>query len=44
MPVQIGHSEPGFGWTIPFLKQIGVAQQAIHAITAENPRSFFSRS
>ena len=30
--------------TIPFLKQIGVSQQAIHAITVENPKRFFSRS
>jgi hypothetical protein len=29
--------------TIPFLKQIGVSQQAIHAVTVENPRRFFSR-
>jgi phosphotriesterase-related protein len=30
--------------TIPFLKQIGVSQQAIHAITVENPKRFFGRS
>lgn len=30
--------------TIPYLKQIGVSQQAIHAITVENPKRFFSRS
>lgn len=30
--------------TIPYLKQIGVSKQAIHAITVENPKRFFSRS
>lgn len=30
--------------TIPFLKQIGVSQQAIHTITVENPKRFFGRS
>jgi predicted metal-dependent phosphotriesterase family hydrolase len=30
--------------TIPYLKQIGVSPQAIHAITVENPKRFFSRS
>jgi phosphotriesterase-related protein len=30
--------------TIPFLKQIGVSQRAIHAMTIENPKRFFSRS
>ncbi len=30
--------------TIPYLKQIGVSQQAIHAITVENSKRFFSRS
>ena len=30
--------------TIPYLKQIGVSQQAIHAITVENPKRFFRRS
>lgn len=29
--------------TIPYLRQIGVSQQAIHAITVENPKRFFSR-
>jgi phosphotriesterase-related protein len=29
--------------TIPYLKQIGVSQQEIHAITVENPKRFFSR-
>jgi phosphotriesterase-related protein len=30
--------------TIPYLKQIGVSQRQIHAITVENPKRFFSRS
>ena len=30
--------------TIPYLKQIGVSQRDIRAITVENPKSFFSRS
>ena len=30
--------------TIPYLKQIGVSQQAIHTITVENPKRFFRRS
>jgi phosphotriesterase-related protein len=30
--------------TIPYLKQIGVSQQAIHAITVDNPKRFLSRS
>ena len=30
--------------TIPFLKQVGVSQRAVHAITVENPKRFFSRS
>jgi len=30
--------------TIPYLRQIGVSQQQIHAITVENPKRFFSRS
>jgi phosphotriesterase-related protein len=30
--------------TIPYLKQIGVSQREIRAITVENPRRFFSRS
>jgi phosphotriesterase-related protein len=29
--------------TIPYLKQIGVSQRQIHAITVENPKRFFSR-
>ena len=30
--------------TIPYLKQIGVSQREIHAMTVENPKRFFSRS
>lgn len=30
--------------TIPYLKQLGVSQQQIHAITVENPKRFFARS
>jgi phosphotriesterase-related protein len=30
--------------TIPYLRQIGVSQQVIRAITLENPRRFYSRS
>lgn len=29
--------------TIPYLKQLGVSQQEIHAITQDNPRRFFVR-
>ena len=29
---------------IPYLMQLGVSQQAIHTITVENPKRFFSRS
>lgn len=30
--------------TIPYLREIGVSQRDIHAITVENPKRFFSRS
>jgi phosphotriesterase-related protein len=30
--------------TIPYLKQLGVSQREIHAITVDNPRRFFVRS
>lgn len=30
--------------TIPYLKQLGVSQQQIHAITVDNPKRFFARS
>jgi len=30
--------------TIPYLKQLGVSEQQIHAITADNPKRFFGRS
>ena len=30
--------------TIPYLRQLGVSQQDIHAITIDNPRRFFGRS
>jgi len=30
--------------TIPYLKQLGVTQQQIHAITIDNPKHFFARS
>jgi phosphotriesterase-related protein len=30
--------------TIPYLKQLGVTQQQIHAITVDNPKRFFARS
>jgi phosphotriesterase-related protein len=29
--------------TIPYLRQLGVSEQAIHTITVENPRRFFAR-
>jgi predicted metal-dependent phosphotriesterase family hydrolase len=29
--------------TIPYLKQLGVSQREIHAITVDNPRRFFVR-
>jgi len=29
--------------TIPYLKQIGVSQRDIHAMTVENPKRFFRR-
>ena len=30
--------------TIPYLKQLGMSEQHIHAITIENPKRFFSRT
>jgi phosphotriesterase-related protein len=30
--------------TIPYLKQIGVSEHEIHAVTVDNPRRFFARS
>jgi len=30
--------------TIPYLRQLGVSEQQIHAITVENPKHFFGRS
>ena len=30
--------------TIPYLKQLGVSQRDIHAITVDNPKRFFARS
>lgn len=30
--------------TIPYLRQLGVSQQQIHAITVDNPRRFFGRT
>ena len=30
--------------TIPYLKQLGVSQREIHAITVDNPRRFFGRA
>jgi predicted metal-dependent phosphotriesterase family hydrolase len=32
------------GKLIAVLKQMGVSGQAIHTMTVENPRSFFSRA
>lgn len=29
---------------IPYLKQLGVSQQAIHTMTVENPKRIFGRS
>jgi predicted metal-dependent phosphotriesterase family hydrolase len=30
--------------TIPYLRQLGVSQREIHAITVDNPKRFFDRS
>jgi predicted metal-dependent phosphotriesterase family hydrolase len=30
--------------TIPYLKQLGVSEQQIRAITVENPRRFFPKT
>jgi phosphotriesterase-related protein len=30
--------------TIPYLRQLGVSQREIHAVTVDNPRRFFARS